>query len=113
MAISAQTPERSLETVNKHELEYHVLSDVNLEVARQFGLVFKLSPEMIDTYKNYGVDLKDYNGNEDYELPVPGYYVIDRQGTIRWAYANPEHKVRPDAETLIAVLESLSEGGEK
>ena len=99
--------------MTKHGLEYYVLSDTGLEVARQFGLVFKLTPELIDTYKNYGVDLKDYNGNEDYELPVPGYYVIDRQGIIRWAYANPDHKVRPDAETIVAVLESLAGEGQE
>jgi len=93
--------------VDKHGLDFYVLSDAGLEVARRFGLDYRLSPELIKVYEGYGVDLKEYNGNEDFELPVPGYYVIDREGIIRWAYANEDYKIRPDPDDIVAALKKL------
>ncbi|MGH8147487.1 MAG: peroxiredoxin family protein, partial [Rhodanobacteraceae bacterium] len=38
LAVSPQTPDNSLGTVEKHALNYPVLSDVGLHVARAYGL---------------------------------------------------------------------------
>ena len=42
VAISPETPDNSLTTQEKNALTFPVLSDVDNQVARQFGLVFKL-----------------------------------------------------------------------
>jgi peroxiredoxin len=107
VAISPQLPEYATQTGERHKIEYYNLSDAGLVVARQFGLQFSMDEQTVKAYKAYGIDLPKTNGGSDWELPVPGYYVIDRQGVIRWAYANEDYKVRPEPEEIIAVLKGL------
>ncbi|MEO1523652.1 MAG: peroxiredoxin-like family protein, partial [Cyanobacteria bacterium J06633_2] len=50
VAISPQTPDNSLSTTEKNELEYEVLSDVGNVVARELGLVFTLPESLRPIY---------------------------------------------------------------
>ncbi|MCG8377041.1 MAG: hypothetical protein MI702_11210, partial [Chlorobiales bacterium] len=54
-----------------------------------------------------GIDLQKANGTPDWELPVPGYYVIGQDGVISWAYANEDYKVRPEPDMIIEALKQL------
>jgi len=76
IAISPQTPDSSLSTKEKNELEFFVLSDTNGNVAEKYKLIFKLPDYQIEIYKQYGSDLTKHNGNDAWELPVSGnlYY---------------------------------------
>lgn len=107
IAISPQTIDNSKEAASKADLQCHVLSDMGLKVARQFGLEFKLNDETQKLYKGYGIDLQKANGTPDWELPVPGYYVIGQDGVISWAYANEDYKVRPEPDMIIEALKQL------
>jgi peroxiredoxin len=49
LAISPQLPDNSLSTQEKNELAFPVLSDVGNKVARQFGIVFELSDDMVES----------------------------------------------------------------
>ena len=85
IAISPQTPDASLTTKEKNELEFLVLSDTNGSVAENYHLKFKLPDYFIEGYKEYGMDLPKYNGNDTWELPVPATYIIEqiRKNSIR------------------------------
>ena len=84
VAISPQIPDESLSIAEKHELSFPTLSDVGNVVARQFGLVFKLSEHLRPIYTELGADLPKFNGTDAFELPVPGTFVIDSGGTIEF-----------------------------
>ena len=56
VAISPETPDYSLSTKEKNELDFYVLSDVGNNVARQFDLVFDMPDYLIDIYKASGVN---------------------------------------------------------
>ena len=94
IAISPQTPDNSLTIAEKNELKFEVLSDVGNSVARQFGLVFRLVDELQTTMSAMGIKLPDYNGDEAWELPIPGTYVIGQDGTIKLAYADANYTTR-------------------
>ena len=64
VAISPQTPDKSLSTAEKNELKFQVLSDVGNKVADQFGLVFKLPTELQELYNNFGISLPKFNGDD-------------------------------------------------
>jgi peroxiredoxin len=104
IAVSPQLPKYSAEQSEKMKGAYLVASDENLEVAKAFGIDFKIDAETQKAYKHYNINLAEFNGNEDWEMNVPGYFVINTDGTIAWAYANKDYKVRPDAEMLISEL---------
>ncbi len=53
-AISPQLPDHSLVTQDRDDLHFPVLSDVGNKVARTYGLVFRLSDELLSWYAKLG-----------------------------------------------------------
>lgn len=108
VAISPQTPDNSLSTVEKNELAFEVLSDVGNEVARQFGLVFQLPESLRPVYEGFGIDLPVHNGDETFELPLPATYVIAPSGQITHAFINTDYKQRMEPSDIVEALKALS-----
>lgn len=106
VAISPEIPDLSLSLSEKLSLEFEVLSDINNQVARQFGLVFKLDGKLIALYKNMGIDLLKSQGNDNGELPVPATYVVDADGKILLAYANTDYTKRLEPVDALEVVHS-------
>jgi len=77
-------------------------------VAKAYGLVFTFPEDLKEIYLRFGLDLAHHNGDDSWTLPIPGRFVIDRTGIIRYAEANPDYTVRPEPEEVIGVLKGLS-----
>ncbi len=107
VAISPETPDNSLSTAEKNQLEFAVLSDAGLNVARQYGLVFTLDSELRRIYEQFGIDLPTQNGDESYQLPIPATYVIDPEGIIRYAYVNTDYTQRADPKEIVPIIAQL------
>ena len=107
VAISPETPDNSLTTQEKNELAFPVLSDVNNQVARQFGLVFKLPASLLPIYQNFGIDLVAYNGNDHFELPIPATYVVQPNGQIVYAFADVDYTKRAEPSAIVDALKGL------
>jgi len=108
VAISPQTPDNSLSTVEKNDLEFEVLSDVGNQVAKEFGLVFVLPEELRPIYQDFGIDLPAHNGEDTFELPIPATYVIAQDGTIIHAFVDADYTKRLDPAEIIAALKKIS-----
>ena len=108
VAISPETPDHSLSTREKNELEFEVLSDVGNTLAREFGLVFTLSETLRPLYSQFGIDIPKHNGDETFELPLPATYVVATDGTIALAFADPDYTRRLEPTTVIEALETLA-----
>ncbi len=107
VAISPQTPDHSLSTVEKDELTFAVLSDVGNQVARQFGLVFTIDEVVRGAHKQVGANLPEFNGNDSWELPMAGTFLVDQSGVARLAFVNPDFTRRLDPSVIIARLKEL------
>lgn len=107
IAISPQTPDASLSTKEKDELEFAVLSDKDGKVAAHYHLLFKLQDYLIDLYKESGIDLEARNGNEKWELPKPATFVINQKGIIVFAHVSSDYKLRTDPVEVINVVKGL------
>jgi peroxiredoxin len=107
IAISPETHDRALSTVQKNELTFDVLSDQGNLVARQFGLVFQLPEDLRAVYASFGLDLKAANADDSFELPVPATYVIDQDRKIRMAFIDADYTKRLDPEEIVSVLSEL------
>jgi peroxiredoxin len=108
LAVSPQLPDGSLTFAETNELGFDVLSDLGNVAARAYGLVWKLPDALVELNKARGTDLVAANGNDDWELPVPGTFVIDRTGTIRLASVDPDYRNRLEPADLLAALDGLS-----
>ena len=84
-----------------------MLSDVGNRVAKDFGLVFKLSDKMQEIYKNFGIDLPTANGDQSFELPIQATYVIAQNSIIQFAFVDADYTNRLDPESIVAELQKL------
>lgn len=107
VALTPENPEHIKKTMTDQHLRYGILSDYKNEAATAFGIVFEMPAEMQEKYRNFGVDLSEHNWDKTWRLPHPAAYVIDRDGTIRYAYCNEDYKVRADPAEVIAVLKTM------
>ena len=106
VAISPQTPDASLTSKQKNELAFPVLSDVGNHTADAFGITSQVIPEVVKVWKGKIV-LSDYNGDDSAKLPLPATYLIDRDGRIRYAFADAEYRVRAEPDEVLEELRKL------
>ena len=107
VAISPQTPHHSRAMAEKLKLTFALLSDMGNQVARQFGLVFTLDEAVHGSYKQVGADLPMFNGQDSWDLPMAGTFLIDQRGTVRLAFVHPDFTRRLDPSVIIARLNEL------
>lgn len=108
VAVSPQTPDATLSTREKKELQFDVLSDVGNAVAREYGLVFEVPADLVDAYRGFGIDLEGANGDATHELPMPATYVIGTDGTVRYAFVDPDYTKRAEPSDVLQALERLA-----
>lgn len=108
VGISLQTPDDSLTMVERNALTYQVLSDVGARVSRAYGLVFDLPPYLRDIYRTLGHPLPAFNGTDDWALPIPASFVIDRDGKIVFADALADYTHRTDPAQVMAAVRQLA-----
>ncbi|MEQ8211940.1 MAG: peroxiredoxin-like family protein [Lacipirellulaceae bacterium] len=107
VALTPELPPKAAATQEKLRVGFQILSDPGNELARKFGLVFKLPPEVAKVYKDR-IKLKEYNGDDSYELPLSAVYVIDTQGIIRYAFLDADYTKRAEPADIVAAVKSLS-----
>jgi peroxiredoxin len=107
VALSMQNAANSRKSLRENKLGFPILVDEGGAVAAAFGLRYALKPEMIEVYKTLGNDLPAINGEGSWSLPVPGRYVIGRDGVIAYAEVNPDYTHRPDPSDLFPILDQL------
>lgn len=107
IAVSPDKVSKFKETIKKQELNYTLVSDSDLNLAKEFGLTFKVDAKTRAIYKGYGIDLEEASGKRHYSLPIPAIYVIDSDGLVHFNYVNPNYKVRMNEKILLNALREL------
>lgn len=107
LAISPQTLDASRKTAIKNSLSFDVLSDSGCQIARDYGIVFEIPAPLKLLYTELGHALPDYNGTEDWLLPVPATFIIDRRRHIALAHIDVDYSKRYEPADAIAILLSL------
>lgn len=105
VAISPQTEKQAYFMRDQHKLRFLLLVDLHNEVARQFGLVYRVPDEQQGLYRSTFVNLPFANGDASWELPIPATYVIESDGTILFAAANEDYTERPEPLEILSLLE--------
>lgn len=106
IAISPELPDQSISTAEKHELEFEVLSDIGNQVAKQYGVVFKLTDEVAEIYNNkFG--LNEHNGDTSNELPLAATYIINTNGVIEYAFLDIDYRNRAEPSEITEFLKGM------
>ncbi|UII76996.1 AhpC/TSA family protein [Flagellimonas sp. HMM57] len=104
VAISPETPDNSLTTSEKNELQFKVLSDINNTYAKKLNLTFQMPENLKEVYHSFGLHVDKYNGNTDYELPMPATYVIDKSKAVVYHFVSENYTKRLDPKNILDFL---------
>jgi peroxiredoxin len=104
VAVSPQTVKQAFFMHDQHKLRFPLLSDADNQVARKFGLTYHVPDAQEAVYRKAFVNLPFTNGDDSWELPIPATYIVDREGTIRYASANEDYTERPEPDDLVRAL---------
>lgn len=104
IAVSPQSPDHSLTMIEKNNLEFEVLTDINNDFAEKLGITFQLQDFVLPYYQSLGIHLADFNANNENTLPVPAVFVIDENRKVLYKFLDVNYMSRVDVEDLIHIL---------
>jgi peroxiredoxin len=104
VAVSPQTTRQSDFTQVQHSIPFPLLNDDGCKVAAQFGLAYDIPPIYQQHYRSVLVNLPFVNGDQSWKLILPATYVIDTAGTILFAEAYADFRVRPEPEDVLRYM---------
>jgi peroxiredoxin len=116
VGVSPQTVHQSYLMADQHKLTFPLLSDAGNQVARQFGLVYRVPEYQQEVYRRVFVNLPFVNGDNNWELPIPATYTLGNQFAgksarvtqILYASANPDYTDRPEPAEILGRISQLS-----
>lgn len=103
IAVSPELPDNSLTTVEKNNLEYEVVSDLDNKVAKEYGIVFELIEPVAESY-NKSFNLVKFNGNDSNELPLAASYIINTDGKVIYAFLDADYRNRAEPSEILSYL---------
>jgi peroxiredoxin len=107
VAISPETPDASLSTLEKAHLSYAILSDTGAEVASTLGITFEPSEQGLAAQRMLGVDIRTTRGDGRTVLPMPTVLIIDRDRIVRFVDIHPDYTARTEVSEILAALQAL------
>lgn len=78
----------------RENIDYQLLSDASMEVAKAFKIAFKVDDETVEKYKKWNIDLEKASGFDHHLLPAPATFLVGKDGIIQFQYVNPDYKIR-------------------
>lgn len=113
IVISPQLRKYAMKTRTDKKLLYDVLIDPGNAYAKQLGIVHRLPEDLCALYRRFGIDLPAYNGDDNWELPMPFRGVVDANGVLRYLDINADYTVRPEVDDSLRVLKKIGDSQRK
>jgi peroxiredoxin len=88
-------------------LDYTILSDAKLDASIKFGLAFKMPDTTLERFRSRNREVDDSSIAIHNALMIPAIYIVKTDGTIAYAYTNPDYKVRLPAEEVKAAVDKV------
>jgi len=92
--LSTDRPAILYSSLKSEHIDYTLLSDSRLEAAKAFHIAFHLDDATDREDEGLWGRSKFHHWRAATRAPVPSVFIIDRTGTIRYVYSNPDFKVR-------------------
>ena len=113
VAISPQSPDESLSTVEKARLEFTVLSDPGSRLADRIGIAFEQADDVLAAQRHLGLDLTTVNAEGAVRLPRPTVLIVDQDLTVRFVDVQPDYTARTEVADIVGALADLVEDGRR
>jgi peroxiredoxin len=107
IAISPELPKHVAATIEKNDLTFPVLSDINSGFAEALGLRFSLSDVVKPLYEQAGTELPSRHGDGKWALPITATLIVGQGGIIKFISANPDYRKRLNPEKAVDELNAV------
>jgi peroxiredoxin len=104
VAISPQTIQQSFFMADQHKLRFPLLSDASNNIARQFGLIYRVPEEQQAIYRRAFVNLPFANGDDSWGLPIPATFILETDSTILYRSIDEDYTERPEPSEILLQL---------
>jgi peroxiredoxin len=101
VAVSPQSLNQAYFMHDQHKLRFPLLVDEGNNVARQFGLVYRVPEYQEKLFSSVFINLPHINGDCSWELALPATYVVGRDGKVRYAWINVDYTQRAEPSDLL------------
>jgi peroxiredoxin len=105
VAISPQTVHQNSLLLQQHPLPFPVLSDAGLAVAERFRIAYSVPLYHQKHYRSILVNVPFINDDPSWRLLLPATYLLRPGGSIAFAQAHADFRVRPEPEEVLAALD--------
>ncbi|KAL6080357.1 Alkyl hydroperoxide reductase [Balamuthia mandrillaris] len=109
--LIAVTPEAAdpSDKASSEETSFPVLTDADQTAIVDYRLQFTPIESYLALIKNaFALDLTQRNADRSNNLPVPGTFVIDKEGVIRARFVDPNYMTRMEPSVITEALERIS-----
>lgn len=107
VSISQQTVAENEKAHARLKLGFPILSDPGGRIAQLFGVRWCIPELLRETHRKSGIDLRRFNGDESWTLPIPARFILDRAGVIAYSEINPGLSGRSPPQDVLPVLDYL------
>ncbi len=108
VAVSPQLPDVALGLETDEALDFPLVSDPGLAIARRFGLVYSIPARLQKVYRDLGIRLDELNGDSAAnELPLAATFVIGQDHQIVRSEINEDYTERYDPVDILETLADL------
>jgi peroxiredoxin len=85
-------------------LPFRVLTDLDLAYALSLGLVFWVGDKIKQAYREFGIDLEQFQGHGGWLLPIPATLVVGSDGRIKARFVDPDFRHRMAIEDILGAI---------
>lgn len=90
-------------------LAFPLLCDVDHGLGAAFGLTFPMPESYRRRLTEQGIDLGQRHGHGGWFVPMPGCFVIDAEGVIRYAFVDIDYTRRPETAEVVAAVRGITD----
>jgi peroxiredoxin len=105
VAISPQTVHQNDLLVQQHPFPFPVLSDPKLAVADRFRITYPVPGYHQKHYRSILVNIPFINDDPSWRLLLPATYLLRPDGSVGFAQAHADFRVRPEPDEVLAALD--------
>ncbi len=110
VAVSPDRPTELSKTIDTNELTYTLLSDSSMVGAQTLGIAERFGSVKVAAYKLNNQNIETASGQDHHLIPVPSVYIIDKDGIIRFAQTDDNHRKRIDGAKILSIAKNLIKG---
>lgn len=84
--------------------QFRFLSDMDAAYAASIGLAITIEPALRAVLERSGKRIPDFQGSNDWVLPIPAVFVLDRDGIVRARHVDPDYRRRMEIDDLASAV---------